>query len=56
MFNICKGNISKDWPLDNMKRTGSNGSVCYFSADHYATAIDDILDTYNYLVKINDMV
>ena len=25
--NQCLGNISKDWSLDNMKRTGFNGFV-----------------------------
>ena len=24
---LCLGNISKDWSLDNMKRTGFNGFV-----------------------------
>ena len=39
-----------------MKRTGLNGSDSDFSADHYGTAIDDILDIYNHSVKKNDIV
>ena len=39
-----------------MKRTGLNGSVSDFSADHYVTAIDDTLDIYNHSVKKNDIV
>ena len=31
---ICLGNISKDWSVDNMKRTGFNGYVYDFSADY----------------------
>ena len=43
---LCLGNISKDWSLDNMKKTGLNGYVYYF---------DDILDVHNYLTKKNDV-
>ena len=28
---ICLGNISKDWPVDNIKKTGSTGYVYDFS-------------------------
>ena len=28
---LCLGNISKDWLVDNMKRTGFNGYVYDFS-------------------------
>ena len=34
---ICLRNISKDWPTDNMKRTGLNGYVYDFSVDYDAT-------------------
>ena len=30
---LCLGNISKDWPVDNIKRTGFNGYVYDFSVD-----------------------
>ena len=38
------GNISKDFSVDNIKKTGLNGYVYYFSADYNAIALDDILD------------
>ena len=41
---LCLGNISKDWSLDNMKKTGFNGYVYDFSADYNANTVDDIKD------------
>ena len=49
-------NISKDWSVDNMKKTGLNGYVYDFSVDYDAIAVDDILDIHNYLMKKNDIV
>ena len=45
------GNISKDWPLDNMKQTGFNGYVYDFSIDYDVTDVDDILNIHKYLIK-----
>ena len=39
-----------------MKRTGFNGYVSDFSVEYDATAVDDILDIHNYLMKRNDIV
>ena len=39
---ISLGNISKNWSVDNMKRTGFPGYVCDFSADYDGIAVDDI--------------
>ena len=50
------GNISKDWSVDNMKKTGFNGYIYDFSVDYDAIAVDDILDIHNYLMKKNDIV
>ena len=50
------GNISKDWSIDNMKKTGLNGYVHEFSFDYSDTAVDDILDIHNYLMKKNDII
>ena len=50
------GNISKDWSVDNMKRTGFNGYVYHFSVDYDAIAFDDMLGIHKYLVKKNDIV
>ena len=52
---LCLGNISKDWSVDNVKKTGLNGHVYDFSVD-YAIAADDILDIHNYFMKKNDTV
>ena len=52
----CLGNISKDWPVDNIKRTGFNGYVYDFSIDYEAIAVDGIKDIYKYLMKKNDIV
>ena len=50
------GNISKDWSVDNMKKTGFNGYVYDFSVDYDAIAVDDFLDIHKYLVKKNNMI
>ena len=39
-----------------MKDTGLNGYVYDFSVDYNATAVDDIKDTHNYLMKKNNIV
>ena len=53
---LCLGNISKDWLVDNMKKTGLNGYVYAFSGDYDAIAVDDILDIHKYLIKKNSMI
>ena len=53
---LCLGNISKNWLVDNMKRTGFNGYVYNFSVDYNATDVDDIKDIYKYLMKKNNVV
>ena len=52
---LCLGNISKDWSLDNMKKTRLNGYVYDFSVDYDAIIVDDILDIHNYLMKKNNI-
>ena len=53
---LCLGNISKNWSVDNMKRTGFNGYVYDFSVDYDTMAVHDILDTHTYLMKKNNMI
>ena len=48
---LCLGNISKDWSVDNMKKTGFDGYVYDFSVDYDATDVDDIVDIHKYLMK-----
>ena len=50
------GNISKDFSVDNMKKTGLNGYVYDFSVDYDAIAVADILDIHKYLMKKNEIV
>ena len=40
---LCLGNISKDFSIDNMKKTGLNGYFYDFSVDYDAIAVDNIL-------------
>ena len=53
---ICLGNISKDWSVDNMKKTGLKGYVYDFSADYNTIAVSDILDIHKYLMEKNKIV
>ena len=53
---LCSGNISKDWTVDNMEKTGLNRYVYDFSLDYDAIAVDNILDIHNYLMKKNGIV
>ena len=53
---ICLRNISKDWPIDNKKKTGFTGYVSDFSVDYDPIAVDDIKHTHKYLMKKNNIV
>ena len=52
---LCLGNISEDFSVDNMKKTGLNGYIYDFSADYDAVVVDDILDIHKYLMKKNNI-
>ena len=51
---LCLGNISKDWSIGNMKKTGFTGYVYDFSVDYDVIAVADIED--KYLMKKNKIV
>ena len=53
---LCLGNISKDWSVDNMKKTGLTGYVYDFSVDYDSIDVDDIKDIHKYLMKKNDIM
>ena len=53
---ICPGNISKDWSVDNVKKSGFNGYIYDFSVDYNSIAVDDIKNIHKYLMKKNDIV
>ena len=40
---LCLGNISKDYSVDNMKKTGLSECIYDFSVDYDAIAVDDII-------------
>ena len=48
---LCLGNTSKDWSVDNTKKTSFNGYVYDFSIDYDATDVDDIKNIHKYLMK-----
>ena len=53
---ICLGNTSKDWSVDNMKKTGFTGYVYDFSVDYESIAVNDIKNIHKYLMKKNIIV
>ena len=53
---LCLGNISKDWSVDNMKKTGFTGYVYDFSVDYDPIANDDIKDIHKYLMEKYNIV
>ena len=46
-YPLCLGNISKDWSIDNMKKTGLKGYVYDFSTDYDYILVSDILEFTN---------
>ena len=48
---LCLGNGSKDFSVDNMKKTGLNGYVYDLCVDYDAITVDDILDIHKYLME-----
>ena len=52
-YELCLGNISKDWSVDNMKKTSLQGCVYDFSVDYDAVKASDILDIHKYLMEKN---
>ena len=52
----CLGNISKDLPINNVKKTGFNGYVYDFSLDYDAFSAFDITEIHKYLTEKNKIV
>ena len=52
-FHYVKENVSNDFSVDNMKKTGLYGYVCSFRDDYDVSADEDILDIHKYLMKTN---
>ena len=55
-YELCLGNISKDWSVDNMKKTRLKGYVYDFSVDYDSIKVSDILDIHKYLMEKNGIV
>ena len=53
---ICLENISRDFSVDNMKKTGLNEYVYDFSVDYDFIANDEMLDILRYLMKKNGII
>ena len=53
---FCLGNISKDFSVDNMKKTGLSGYVYDFSVYYDDIAVDNVLDIHKCLMKKNGIV
>ena len=53
---LCLEHISKDWSVDNMKKTGFNGYVYDFSVDYDPIDADNIKAIHNYLIKKNNFM
>ena len=53
---LCLKKNSKDWSVDNTKRTGFTGYVYDFSVDYNVIAVDNIKDIQKYLMEKNGIV
>ena len=52
---LCLGNVSKEFSVDNMKKTRLDGYIYDFSIDYDAIAVHAILDIHKYLMKKHDI-
>ena len=50
-YALFLGNISKDFTINNMKKTGLKGVVKFFSVDFSPIDTNDVLDIHKYLMK-----
>ena len=50
-YNGANSYLSKNWTVDNMKKTGLKGYVYDYSVDYDAIAVVDILDIHNHLME-----
>ena len=53
---LCLRNISKDWTVDNLKKTGLNRYIYDSSANYHPITVEDILNIHTYLMKKNNMI
>ena len=55
-YPLCLGNISKDFDLGYMEKTGLTGYIYGFSIDYWAIANDKILDIHKCLMGKNYII
>ena len=55
-YPLCLGNISKDFDLDYMEKTGLTRYVFDFSVDYWAIANDKIPGIHKYLIEENNIM
>ena len=53
-YPVHLGNISKYFPVDNMKQTRVNGYFYDFFVDYESIDVDDFLDVHRYFIKKNN--
>ena len=52
-YELCLGNISKDWSVDNMKKTDLKGYIYDFSINYNTISNCDKKDIHKYLMEKN---
>ena len=53
---LCLGNISKDWSIENMKKASLKGYAYDFSIDYDAISVSDTTNIHKYLMENNEIV
>ena len=53
---LCLGNISKDWSIENMEKASLKGYVYDFSIDYDAISVSDTTNIHKYLMENNEIV
>ena len=53
---ICLQNISKNWSVDNMKKTGFTSYVYNFSVEYDSATVDNIKDIQKYSMEKNKVI
>ena len=54
--NLCLGNVSKDFLISNMKKTGFNGYIYNFSVGYDSIDVDNIKGIHKYLMEKNGIM
>ena len=55
-YEMCLGNILKDWSVDNMKNTGLKDCIYDFSNNFDVIWVSDILEIHKFLMKKNEII